>query len=127
MNSLLKNVLFFFATNSLSVRYFTFFPPIIFSIKYTINEHSLPFLIITSCSKRNNNHIKLSPELISKTIAGRYYQVNAITKSLEALNDKKRSILWVMATGTGKTRTVISLVDTLLRSGFVKRVFLFSP
>jgi len=73
-------------------------------------------------SKRNNNNIKLSSELLNKDIVGRYYQVNAITKSLETLTDKHRSILWVMATGTGKTRTIISLVDILLRQGFIKRV-----
>lgn len=72
--------------------------------------------------KRNENSIVLSPELLNKDIAGRYYQANAISKSLEMLKDKHRSLLWVMATGTGKTRTVVAFVDILLRLGFVKRV-----
>lgn len=85
-----------------------------------LSYHSLEDL--ETYRKRNDNNIKLSAELLNKTIAGRYYQINAVTKTLEELNNKQRSILWVMATGTGKTRTVISLVDVLLRAGFVKRV-----
>lgn len=85
-----------------------------------LSYHSLEDL--ETYRKRNENNIVLSPELLNKDIAGRAYQVEAITKTLEKLNDKHRSILWVMATGTGKTRTIISLVDILLRFGFVKRV-----
>lgn len=85
-----------------------------------LSYHSLEDL--ETYRKRNENNIVLSPELLDKNIAGRAYQVEAITKTLETLNNKKREILWVMATGTGKTRTVISLVDILLKTGFVKRV-----
>lgn len=91
-----------------------------YPIREVLSYHSLEDL--ETYRKRNDNHIKLSAELINKTIAGRYYQINAVAKTLETLNQKQRSILWVMATGTGKTRTVISLVDVLLRAGFVKRV-----
>ncbi|MDN5060472.1 DEAD/DEAH box helicase family protein [Aliarcobacter butzleri] len=85
-----------------------------------LSYHSLEDL--ETYRKRNENNIVLSPELLDKNIAGRAYQVEAITKTLETLNNKKREILWVMATGTGKTRTVISLVDILLKTGFIKRV-----
>lgn len=91
-----------------------------FPIRKVLSYHSLDDL--ETYRKRNENNIKLSPELLNKDIAGRYYQINAVTKTLEHLNQKNRTVLWVMATGTGKTRTVISLVDVLLRSGFVKRV-----
>lgn len=91
-----------------------------YPLREVLSYHSLEDL--ETYRKRNDNHIKLSAELINKTIAGRYYQINAVAKTLEVLNAKERSVLWVMATGTGKTRTVISLVDVLLRAGFVKRV-----
>jgi len=91
-----------------------------YPIRKVLSYHSLDDL--ETYRKRNENSIKLSSELLNKDIAGRYYQVNAITKTLETLNNKKRSLLWVMATGTGKTRTVISLIDILLRQGFIKRV-----
>ncbi|EQB40418.1 hypothetical protein M947_01075 [Sulfurimonas hongkongensis] len=91
-----------------------------YPLREVLSYHSLDDL--ETYSKRNNNNTKLSPELINKEIAGRYYQVDAVTKTLQELNENKRSVLWVMATGTGKTRTVISLVDVLLRAGKVKRV-----
>lgn len=91
-----------------------------YPIRKVLSYHSLEDL--ETYRKRNENNIILSPELLDKNIAGRAYQVEAITKTLEELNDKKREILWVMATGTGKTRTIISLVDILLKTGFVKRV-----
>ena len=108
---------FIYITNGLEIE---FWDSENYPIRKVLSYHSLDDL--ETYRKRNDNHIKLSSELLNKEIAGRYYQVNAITKTLETLNDKHRSILWVMATGTGKTRTVISLVDILLRQGFVKRV-----
>ena len=60
---------------------------------------------------------------INKTIAGRYYQENAIKAACEALDAKnRRKILLVMATGSGKTRTVIELCDVLLQHGWIKNI-----
>jgi type I restriction enzyme, R subunit len=41
---------------------------------------------------------------------------------MEAIEKRKRKFLLVMATGTGKTRTCIALVDALMRSGWAERV-----
>ncbi len=64
----------------------------------------------------------LSGEYINTKIAGRDYQIAAIRAVLEAIDNRKSSMLLVMATGTGKTRTCISLVDTLMRAGWTERV-----
>lgn len=64
----------------------------------------------------------LSHEFIDTNIAGRDYQVSAIRSIMEAIDKKRRNFLLVMATGTGKTRTTIALVDALMRAGFVKRM-----
>lgn len=53
-------------------------------------------------------------------IAGRHYQQTAIKSLCEHFNGKQRRGLLVMATGTGKTRTAISLVDVLTRNDWVK-------
>jgi len=54
-------------------------------------------------------------------IAGRPYQLRAL-RSVNAEFDKKnREALLVMATGTGKTRTVVALVDQVMKAGWVKR------
>ncbi|MGO1562225.1 MAG: DEAD/DEAH box helicase family protein [Actinomycetaceae bacterium] len=63
-----------------------------------------------------------STEPVSSAIAGRYYQERAIRSIDDALEARRRSALLVMATGSGKTRTVIALVDQLMRANWVKRV-----
>lgn len=64
----------------------------------------------------------LSGEFINTKIAGRDYQIAAIRAVLEAVEKRKRKFLLVMATGTGKTRTCIALVDALMRTGWAERV-----
>lgn len=59
---------------------------------------------------------------INREITGRPYQTIAITNICEWLNQKHRRGLLVMATGTGKTRVAISLVDVLTRNKWVKNV-----
>lgn len=54
---------------------------------------------------------------------GRPYQVQAIRSVCEQFEKhRQHKTLLVMATGTGKTRTVIALVDVLMRAGWVKNV-----
>ena len=59
---------------------------------------------------------------IREDITNRPYQRMAITNLCERLNKKFRRGLLVMATGTGKTRVAISLVDVLSRNQWVKNV-----
>ena len=60
---------------------------------------------------------------VDKNIAGRYYQEAAIKAVCDAFDQKnKRKVLLVMATGSGKTRTVIALTDILLNNGWVKNI-----
>lgn len=64
----------------------------------------------------------LAGELINTKIAGRNYQIASIRAVMEAIEKRKRKFLLVMATGTGKTRTCIALVDALMRAGWAERV-----
>ena len=60
---------------------------------------------------------------IRDEISGRYYQKEAIKAVCESFDKgNRRKALLVMATGSGKTRTVISLVDVLLRHNWVKNI-----
>ncbi len=65
---------------------------------------------------------QLAGELINTKIAGRNYQIASIRAVMEAVEKRKRKFLLVMATGTGKTRTCIALVDALMRAGWAERV-----
>ncbi|MGN0542241.1 MAG: DEAD/DEAH box helicase family protein [Acutalibacteraceae bacterium] len=60
---------------------------------------------------------------VDKRIAGRYYQEGAIKAVCDSFGNKnRRKALLVMATGSGKTRTVIALCDVLLQHGWVKNI-----
>jgi len=64
----------------------------------------------------------LSTQAVNTDIAGRYYQINAIQSAKEALDAHKRDLLFIMATGSGKTRTAAALVDVLTKTNKVKRI-----
>jgi type I restriction enzyme R subunit len=52
----------------------------------------------------------------------RYYQVEAINRTIEAVANKQKRILLVMATGTGKTYTTFQIIWRLWKAKAVKRV-----
>lgn len=52
----------------------------------------------------------------------RYYQRNAVNRTVNAVAQGKKHLLLVMATGTGKTYTAFQIVYRLLKSGLVKKV-----
>jgi type I restriction enzyme R subunit len=68
------------------------------------------------------NRKPLPQELINTAIAGRDYQVRAIRAVLDGIERKKRDFLLVMATGTGKTRTCIAIIDALMRTSHAEKV-----
>ena len=70
-------------------------------------------------SRRQSRH-DITDFSVKDAITDRYYQKRAIKAMCEWLNARHRRGLLVMATGTGKTRTAISLVDVLQRNNWVK-------
>ena len=65
----------------------------------------------------------LKNAIVNRAIAGRYYQEGAIKAVCDSLDKKnRRKALLVMATGSGKTRTVIALCDVLLKHGWIKNI-----
>lgn len=71
---------------------------------------------------RRTSRLPLADSVIDKDIVGRHYQQRAIRAVDDAFTAKQRDALLVMATGSGKTRITIALVDQLMRAGWVKRV-----
>jgi len=69
------------------------------------------------------NRIPLNTVLIKESIVNRSYQTEAIRRIAETFEvKKKRKALLVMATGTGKTRTAMALIDVLLRANYAQKI-----
>lgn len=93
-----------------------FYPPR--TVQGFHKKEELELLIQRRSSKRS-----LANAAIKKEIVDRFYQTRAIRRIGEAFEkDANRKALVVMATGAGKTRTVIALVDVLMRCNWAKRV-----
>ena len=70
---------------------------------------------------RRTERQPLAGRPINDHIVERPYQHRAIRSVGEAFDAKQRAALLVMATGSGKTRTVIALIEQLMKAGWVKR------
>lgn len=91
------------------------YPPRKVSGFYTQDE--LQLLVNRRTSKQNLEHV-----YVQDKITNREYQLEAIKSVCETFDEGHRKALIVMATGTGKTRTAISIVDILSDKEWVKNV-----
>jgi len=83
---------------------------------YTKDE--LALLVQRRTARKSLAQIQIAPAIVD-----RHYQQRAIRSICETFEGElQRRALLVMATGAGKTRTVIALVDLMMRAGWVKRV-----
>jgi len=81
-------------------------------------KDELELLLLRRTTRRS-----LADSPVNEAIVERYYQTRAIRRIGESFErDNVRKALVVMATGAGKTRTVIALCDLLMRCNWVKRV-----
>ena len=72
--------------------------------------------------QRRTSQKTLATQTINNAITDRPYQHEAIRRVAEALDNKHREALLIMATGTGKTRVAASIVDLMSKANWVKRV-----
>ncbi len=73
--------------------------------------------------QRRTTRASLADAEIDSAIVQRYYQTRAIRRIGETFErDHARKALVVMATGAGKTRTVVALADLLIRANWAKRI-----
>ncbi len=101
----------------------TFYPPRTVHGFYTKEE-------LQTIVNRRNDRIDPRIQPINNDITDRVYQKHAIKSILDkylkdtpsGIRGGSRKALVVMATGTGKTRTAISFVDVLFKSGWIKKV-----
>jgi len=81
------------------------------------SKDSLQYLVHQRNAKVPLDTLSPRPEIVD-----RLYQLEAIKRVCERFGNGYRKALLVQATGTGKTRVAIALVDLLIRAGWVKRV-----
>lgn len=81
------------------------------------NQESLERIRFQNCAKKNFEEIKINEKIINRP-----YQIEAVKRVLEGIKKGRRKFLIVQATGTGKTRVAMSIIDILLRSNRVQKV-----
>ena len=109
---------FIFTTNGFEIRFNNDaegFPER--SIAGIFTKEELQLMMDRRTSKKPLTNVQ-----INDNISNRYYQKKAIMSVCDAIMNKNRKMLLVMATGSGKTRTAISVVDVLMRHNYVKNI-----
>ena len=86
-------------------------------VSMVFSQGDLQKLIDRRSLKKDLNSIQ-----INKEITGRDYQMAAIKAVVKSADEGFRKFLLVMATGTGKTRTVISLTDVFARANYATNI-----
>jgi type I restriction enzyme R subunit len=81
------------------------------------SKDSLQYLVKQRDVKADLRNIELN-----RDIAGRKYQIDAIRNALDVFSDKRRKGLFVLATGTGKTRIAVSMSEALSNARWARRI-----
>jgi len=74
--------------------------------------------------RRQQNQLSEDPTKMKhdESIINRPYQIEALKRVMEGLSKNQRKFLLTLATGTGKTRISMAIIDLLMRAGKVQRV-----
>ena len=81
------------------------------------DRSSLERLRFQNISKKDFSDVPISNEIINRP-----YQIESVKRILEGINKGQRKFLIVQATGSGKTRVSMALIDVLLRANRAQRV-----
>ena len=83
------------------------------------SKDSLQYLLFQRGEKQKLNTHEASEKILKDK---RFYQIEAVRAVSERFSDSHRKALIVHATGTGKTRVAIAIVELLIRAGWAKRI-----
>ena len=86
-------------------------------VSFIFSQEEIQLLIDRRQTRRS-----ITKPTIQDSITNRYYQKEAIVRTCEDFEKGNRKALLVMATGSGKTRVAISLVDVLTKVNWVKNI-----
>ena len=95
----------------------------------TLDNFPSPETLWKKYLKHTNIETPEAQEIVEKDynvedsgMSPRYYQQNAVNRTLEAIAKKQERIILVMATGTGKTYTAFNIIWRLWKTGIKKRI-----
>lgn len=86
-------------------------------IKGFHNQQSLERIKFQNKNKKNLKEIPIKQEIINRD-----YQIQSVEKVCEGIEKGKRKFLIVQATGTGKTRVSMAIIDRLLKSKRAQKI-----
>lgn len=94
-----------------------------------LDEFPSPEILWEKYLKHNNLAEPKAKEIVEKDyyvdtsgMKPRYYQQNAVNRTIEAIAKNQKRIILVMATGTGKTYTAFNIIWRLWKTGLKKRI-----
>jgi type I restriction enzyme R subunit len=86
-------------------------------IKGFYSREALERVRFQNLSRKPFHDVPISPRIVDRP-----YQIEAVKRVLEGIEKGKRKFLIVHATGTGKTRVAMALIDVLLRANRAQKV-----
>ena len=89
-----------------------------------MSPEGILYLIDSDIEKANKDLISENQAFLTdkEGLNLRYYQINAIRATVDAIVSGKRNILLAMATGTGKTRTILGMIYLFLKAKRFHRI-----
>lgn len=102
---------FIFLTNGYEIWFWNRPNETIRMVKGFHSREALERIRFQNTSKKNFSEVPIKPEIVDRP-----YQIEAVKRVLEGIDKGKRKFLIVQATGTGKTRVAMAIIDVLLRA-----------
>jgi type I restriction enzyme R subunit len=108
---------FIFLTNGYEIWFWNRPNESIRMVKGFHSREALERIRFQNISKKSFSDVSIKPEIVDRP-----YQIEAVKRVLEGIDKGKRKFLIVQATGTGKTRVAMAIIDVLLRANRGQRV-----
>lgn len=102
---------FIFLTNGYEIWFWNRPNETIRMVKGFHSREALERVRFQNASKKSFSDVPIKPEIVDRP-----YQIEAVKRVLEGIDKGKRKFLIVQATGTGKTRVAMAIIDVLLRA-----------
>ena len=109
--------LFIFLTNGYEIWFWNYPHQSIRPIKGFHSREALERIRFQNVSKKSFLDVPINPAIVDRP-----YQIEAVKRVLEGIERGKRKFLVVQATGTGKTRVAMAIIDVLLRANRAQKI-----